>query len=144
MLNFLAALSSAWPRHGAASFLELEADGAVAGAALQPVDHAGSAELRRWVSAIKGEGPGMRCAHRARARDPPRLKKIGLEPIFGRFGRLRRCLKVFEGFGKNASRCFGPAGEVPLQPAAGRGDVRAYGFRAAVRALRGRSRWGPG
>ena len=60
MLNFFAALPSAWPRHGAASFLELEADGAVAGAALQPIDHAGSAELRRWVSAIKGEGPGMR------------------------------------------------------------------------------------
>ena len=54
MLNFFAALPSAWPRH--------------AGAALQPIDHAGSAELRRWVSAIKGEGPGMRCAREEEGR----------------------------------------------------------------------------
>ena len=113
MLNFFAALPSAWPRHGAASFLELEADGA----ALQPIDHAGSAELRRWVSAIKGEGPGMRCAREEEGRricrseaacaveSPPvaetmwRTCETAARPVSAAVGSSSGCLVVSVGIG---------------------------------------------
>ena len=46
-----------------------------------------SCALSKGLKFSKGPrcGPGMRCAHRARARDPSRVEKTGFEPLFGRF-----------------------------------------------------------